>query len=126
MPVKILLVDDSGYTRKMMRDALRVEGFTDIEEASNGDEALKKFKVAKPHVVILDIILTWMDGLSVLKHMKRMNPAVKVIMVSAVGQHSYQEEAKSSGADGYFVKPVAPLEVIARIKDLIAAPSRRG
>lgn len=118
---KILVVDDSGYTRKMITTALQGEGFTDIVEASTGPEAVNKYKLEKPALVLLDIVLTAdMDGIDVLREIKKINPEAKVIVLSAIGQEKYREDASKLGADSYFTKPYSPKEVIGKIRQLLA------
>lgn len=102
---KVLVVDDSLFMRKILKDILGEIGQTDLVEASLGREALELFESEKPDVVLLDIILPDMSGDEVLKKMMEMNREAKVIMVTAVGQKSMIEECVKSGAKGYIVKP---------------------
>ncbi len=115
----ILVVDDSGYTRSMLRAALEIEGFTDILEAATGKEAIEKYAKSKPSLVLLDIVLVEMDGLDVLRAIKKIDDKAKVIIISAVGQEKYINEARALGVLGYIAKPFSPKELITKIKEII-------
>ncbi|MEA1904925.1 MAG: response regulator, partial [Candidatus Hadarchaeota archaeon] len=86
--MRILLVDDSLFMRKILKDMLAELGYTDVAEAALGKEALDEFSKKKPDMVLLDIILPDTSGDEVLKKMRETNPKAKVIMVTAVGQKS--------------------------------------
>lgn len=116
---RILIVDDSGYTRSMLRAALEIEGFTDILEASTGKEAIEKYAKNKPDLMLLDIVLVEMDGLDVLRAIKKIDDKAKVIIISAVGQEKYINEARALGVLGYIAKPFSPKELITKIKEII-------
>ncbi|HIH16242.1 MAG TPA: response regulator [Candidatus Diapherotrites archaeon] len=116
---RILVVDDSGYTRSMLRAALEVEGFTDILEVSTGKEAIQKYSINKPDLVLLDIVLVEMDGIEVLRAIKKMDANAKVIIISAVGQEKYINEARALGVLGYIAKPFSPKELITKIREII-------
>ena len=114
-----MIVDDSGYTRSMLRASLEVEGFNDLVEASTGQEAIEKYVKQKPDLVLLDLVLVEMDGLDVLRAIKKGDPSAKVIIISAVGQEKYIQEAKALGVLGYIAKPFSPKELIVKIKEIL-------
>ena len=114
--IKILLVDDSSFMRKVLKDILEGEGFKNFIEAETGKEAIEKFKSEKPDLVLLDIIMPQLDGLGVLKEI---GEKVNVIIVSAVGQDDMIKEAKESGAKGYIVKPFENDQVISEVKKIL-------
>ena len=116
---RIMIVDDSGYTRSMLRASLEVEGFNDLVEASTGQEAIEKYVKQKPDLVLLDLVLVEMDGLDVLRAIKKGDPSAKVIIISAVGQEKYIQEAKALGVLGYIAKPFSPKELIVKIKEIL-------
>jgi two-component system chemotaxis response regulator CheY len=102
MEKKILIVDDSAFMRKVLRDIFESAGYTNFVEAGNGREALERWKSEKPDFMFLDIIMPEMNGMDVLREIGR---EAKVIVVSAVGQKEMIEEAKALGALDYVVKP---------------------
>lgn len=117
---KILIVDDSGYTRKMIIDSLAAVGYTNVVEASTGPEAIEKFRMSAPSLILLDLILTTeMDGLDVLREIRKISPSTKVVVLSAIGQEKYKNEALSLRVDGYLTKPFNPQELVQRVKLLI-------
>ena len=115
----ILVVDDSAYTRKMIIDSMATAEFKDIFEAASGEEALMQFKEHKPDLVLLDIILIGMDGMSVLSKIREINPRAKVIVVTAIGQDAYVKEAEALGIEAYITKPFSPKVLVAKIKEIL-------
>lgn len=117
---KIMIVDDSGYTRKMVKTVLEVNGFSDIVEASTSSEAIAKFKKHKPDVALLDIVLeSGTDGFEICKEFRKISSATKVIFLTAINQDSYRAKAKELKADAYIVKPFEPDLLIAKIKEIV-------
>ena len=103
--MKVLVVDDSTFMRKILIKVLEEMGHKEIVEASNGAEAVEKYKVNKADLVLLDIIMEKKDGIQALKEIKEVDKAAKVIMVSAVGQEQMVKEAMANGAEDFIVKP---------------------
>ena len=91
--------------RKILIKILGEMGHKEIVEASDGAEGVQKFTSDKPDLVLLDIIMEKKDGIQVLKEIKALDKAAKVIMVSAVGQEQMVKEALKSGALDFIVKP---------------------
>ena len=118
--VKILIVDDSGYTRGMIAAALRSSGYNEIFEASTGQEAIQKFEAEKPDLVLLDLVLMEMGGLEVLAEIRKRSKDAKVIILSAIGQDSYVSKANALNVTDYMTKPFSPKELLAKIKALFA------
>jgi len=110
---QILVVDDSQFMRKVLRDILESAGYMNIVEAGNGKEALEKIAVQKPNFIFLDIIMPEMNGIDLLKSIGGTIPA---LVVSAVGQDSVVDEAKHFGAKDYIVKPFEKEEVIKKLE----------
>jgi len=102
---KILVVDDSAFMRKILRDILTELGYTDVTEAAFGEQALEEFDKKKPDVVLLDIILPDISGDKTLDKIMEKDPNAKVLMVTAVGQKPMMDECMKSGAKSYIIKP---------------------
>lgn len=115
--VKILMVDDEERIREMMREYTRMEGF-DIEEASNGIEALNLFKQKEYALIILDVMMPKMDGWTVCREIRKTS-SVPVIMLTARGEEYDKLFGFELGVDDYIVKPFSPKELLARIKAII-------
>ena len=117
--VKILVVDDSAFMRKILINTLKKEDYNDIVEGENGVEAVEKYKSEKPDLVLLDVVMEKKEGIDALKEIMAIDVTAKVIMVTAVGQEQMVREAMSSGAKGYIVKPFNAEKVIETVKELL-------
>ena len=112
MKKRILIVDDSFYMRTMLKNMLTDAGYEVVGEAPNGQTALELAKETKPDLVTLDVILPDNTGLDVLKGIKKDQPDMKIIIVSAVGQEVIVHEATENGALAYIVKPFSEEKVL--------------
>ncbi len=108
MGKKILLVDDAAFMRKMIKDTLSKNGYTDIFEAVDGADAVEKYGEVGPDLVIMDITMPNMDGLEALKAIRAKDGNANVVMCSAMGQESMVMDAVRSGAKDFIVKPFKP------------------
>lgn len=112
---KILLVDDAAFMR--MRCAkLLVENGYEVEEAENGAEAVNKYQEIKPDLVLMDITMPVMDGITAVREIKGNDPGAKVVMVSALGQQTMVMEAIKAGAKDFVVKPFQPDKILDTVK----------
>jgi DNA-binding response OmpR family regulator len=118
---KILIVDDEPNVLRMVSYALNAEGF-EIVVAQNGTEALNKVLTEAPDLVLLDVMLPDMSGVEVCEQLRKQQETIDlpVIMLSALAQVSDKVRCLEAGADEYVTKPIAPQELIARIKALLA------
>ena len=101
---KILVVDDEEKSRKLLKDFLEVKGY-EVITAGGGKEALEKIK-EKPALVLLDIMMPDIHGLKVLDKIKETSPSTKVIMVTALAEHSVGVDSLSRGAYDFVTKPI--------------------
>lgn len=115
---RILIVEDEKNIRGFLKLSLRNNGF-EVYEADSGEAGLKAAQLHHPHVVLLDIGLPFMDGFAVCKAIRKVSPAVGIIMLTAKSMVSDKAEGFSSGADDYCVKPVELSELIMRINALL-------
>lgn len=116
---KILIVDDAAFMRMMIKENLKKAGFTEFSEAGNGEEALKKYESENPDLVLLDITMPIMDGITALKEIKTKDPSSKVVMCSAMGQDSMVIEAIKLGALDFIVKPFKPERLVQTVKNVL-------
>jgi two-component system chemotaxis response regulator CheY len=105
MGKRVMVVDDAVFMRMKLKDILEKGGFEVVAEAQNGIEAIEKYKAEKPDLITMDITMPEMDGIQALKSIKALNPGVKVIMCSAMGQQSMVMDAIQAGASDFLVKP---------------------
>ncbi|MGB9840845.1 response regulator transcription factor [Thermovenabulum sp.] len=115
--MKILLVEDEEKIRRVIKLYLEKEGF-EVEEASDGNEAIEKFQPLIYSVVILDVMLPQKDGWSVLREIRKKDDT-PVIMLTARGEDDDKIFGFELGADDYVVKPVSPKEIVARVKAIM-------
>ena len=109
---KILIVDDSRTSRKMLRNILESNGHEIIDEAVNGQEGVQKFQALKPDVVTLDITMPVVDGVEALKMIKALDPESKVVMVTAAGQKNKMIECIKAVANEFLTKPFEQQEIV--------------
>jgi two-component system chemotaxis response regulator CheY len=119
---RILITDDALFMRVTLKNILSNNGYTDLDEAANGQEALDKCEAHKPDLVTLDITMPIMDGVTAAKAIKEKYPDVIVIMCTAMGQKDIVMEAIKAGAKDFIVKPFQPDRVIDSVKKLIGPP----
>ncbi|CAM3777706.1 MULTISPECIES: response regulator [Paenibacillus] len=101
---KVLIVDDQNGIRILLVEVFSSEGYETFQ-AANGKAALEIVKLHAPDLVLLDMKIPGMDGLEILKHIKQMNPDIKVIMMTAYGELDMIKEATDLGALMHFTKP---------------------
>lgn len=116
----VLLVDDSTTLLMSMKAILEKAGFG-VETATGGDAALKKLATLKPSILITDLNMPGMDGITLIKEVKK-NPAFRfmpALMMTTESQQEKRNEARAAGATGWLVKPVKPEDLIATLKKLL-------
>lgn len=116
---RILIVDDSKMSRRMLRNILEGIGHEIVGEAGNGEEGVKLYKELKPDAVTMDITMPEMDGLSSLGSIKEFDADARVVMITAAGQSSKLMEALKLGAKEFICKPYEPEQVIDTFKELL-------
>jgi len=105
MKAKVLIVDDSALARRTVRQALEELGHT-VLEASDGAQALERYYINKPELVILDMVMNGMYGLEVLTKIREMDKDALVIVATADIQTTTADQVKAAGAKGILNKPV--------------------
>ncbi len=116
---KILIADDSTVMRRSLNMILTKGGHTVIGQASNGEQAYTLYSQLKPDLVTMDITMPVMDGIEALQKILAINPAAKVIMVSALDQKKMILEALECGAKHYIVKPLRDDKVLSIVKEVL-------
>ncbi len=117
--IKILIVDDMRTTRIHTRSMLSAEAY-DVFEATNGVEALAVAEKERPHLVLMDVAMPEMDGITCCKKFKENQSLrnIKVIMVTAKGEYRDIAEAFRAGCDDYITKPVNRVELESKVAEL--------
>lgn len=115
--LKILIVDDESSMRLLLRRTLEL-GFHIVFEAANGTAALRMIEQIQPDIVLLDINLPDMDGIAVLQEVRKSDFTIGVLMVSALNDRRWIEQAQQEGADGFIGKPYTVKEMLSAIAQL--------
>lgn len=120
MSTTIMVVDDSPFASKQIRDIVEDNGYEVIGYAKDGEEAIELYKELKPDIVILDIIMPGLNGLETAEILKKQDPAVKILMLSSLCDAGTMEEVKSIGVKHLIPKPLeadvllASLELVSK------------
>jgi two-component system, chemotaxis family, chemotaxis protein CheY len=104
MNARILVVDDSGFARRTLRQLLEGAGHT-VEEAKDGHDALERYFLNKPDLVLLDMVMEGMNGMEVLAKLRELDREARVVVATADVQTSTKAEAQATGAKGFITKP---------------------
>ncbi|MGG0740175.1 response regulator transcription factor [Niallia taxi] len=119
--IKILVVDDEERIRRLLKMYLEREDFI-VEEAADGETALKKALSVDYDIILLDLMMPGKDGMEVCKELRE-KKATPVIMLTAKGEEINRVQGFEAGTDDYIVKPFSPREVILRVKALLRRSS---
>lgn len=121
--VRVVLADDSSQLRDIMRACIDAQDFAQVVGvASNGEEALELISKEQPDLLVLDLIMPTMDGISVLQQLATMDgPKPRVMVLSAMGRDTIIQTAMELGADYYMIKPFNMQFMCDRMRDLFPA-----
>jgi two-component system chemotaxis response regulator CheY len=121
MSKTVLVVDDSASIRQVVSIALKGAGY-DVVEASDGLDALKKLDQQRVNLVISDVNMPNMDGISLLKSLKTRSDTkfTPVIMLTTESEAAKKEQGREAGAKAWVVKPFQPAQMLAAVAKLIA------
>lgn len=118
---RVLIVEDAPFIREVFRYALELHKHEIAGEAVNGVEAIDKFRALKPDVVLMDLLMPIMDGISAIKKIIEVDPKAKVIVVSAIAKGSIREEAMHAGAIDFVTKPFEVKRLMKAVNDACAS-----
>lgn len=116
---KVLIVDDEKDFLEALVARLKLRGF-EARGAADGPTALESLDADPPEVVVLDLKMPGMDGLEVLRHIKRKQPHIEVVILTGHGSSEAGMEGVSLGAFAYLVKPVKLAELVEKVEDALA------
>jgi DNA-binding NarL/FixJ family response regulator len=105
-PARVIIADDDPFARRTVRDALQDAGVVVIAEASNGTEAVELGLHYQPDVVLMDVVMPGMDGITATRKLRERAPSVKVLMLSADGNDDVALLCLRSGAVGFVAKSI--------------------
>lgn len=125
MAPRILLTEDDGYTRDFYHDLLTAEGYR-VETATDGKQGLDLILKGGWDLILLDIVMPKMDGLTVLEELKGKKPQIPngpIIILTVLGREETIKKGLNAGADGYFIKTAYnPEEILKSIKHYLKKP----
>jgi CheY-like chemotaxis protein len=116
---KILVVDDSAMSRRMLRRIVESAGY-EVVEAAEGAAGLEQYFLEKPDLVFLDLTMKDMYGLDVLAKLRELDADSRVIIASADIQDSTREMVTAAGANAFINKPLSPEKVLQALKSVIS------
>jgi DNA-binding response OmpR family regulator len=119
---KVIIVDDDRDTREMLTLALELEGF-EVAQAANGLRLISSLHVDRPDVILLDVMMSWIDGFELCRSVKKNDEFkdIPVIFISARKTTGDVQKGIDAGAADYFTKPVDIDRLISRTRDLVGA-----
>ena len=116
---KILIVDDSAFMRGSLKYIVENDGHLVVGMASNGEEAIERYKELKPDIVTLDILMQGMDGIQALKGLMEYDKRASVIMVTSLTQKEVERQVQELGVSGFIKKPFNPQEITDEIRRVL-------
>ena len=122
---KILIVDDSGFSRNVSKRALQAEGF-EVLTAADGRQGLSAIEANDPDVVLLDLLMPVLDGFEVLRALQERGDRRPVIVVSADIQETTRDRVLALGARGILNKPVKNDVLVAKVREQLAATDKEA
>ncbi|MDA8043700.1 MAG: response regulator [Actinomycetota bacterium] len=114
----VLVVDDDGMIRRLVRAVLEADEF-EVAEARDGAAALRLASERHPSVVVLDVMMPGLDGVEVCRRLDHQR--VKVVMLTARDEPTLETEAKDAGADAFITKPFLPMQPLDLVGELMAS-----
>ena len=118
--MRVMVVDDSKTMRNIERSILNQLGYTEVEEACNGQDALTKVAAFNPELLLVDWNMPNMDGITFVKTYRGQGNKTPIIMVTTENEKARVVEAIRAGVDNYVVKPFTPEVLAERITDTMA------
>jgi DNA-binding NarL/FixJ family response regulator len=119
-PIRVMVVDDHPMWRDAVERDLAAAGLDVVAVAADGRSALARFSAARPQVVVLDLQIPAPDGVEVTAEMVRQDPSVRVLILSASGEHTDVLAAVKAGATGYLVKSASREELLTAVRRVAA------
>ncbi|OGS41836.1 MAG: two-component system response regulator [Euryarchaeota archaeon RBG_16_62_10] len=115
---RILVVDDSEFMRKVLRNILEAGGHR-VSEAKNADDALDRFLKEGADVITMDIVMPDKDGIEAVKRLKEVDKKAKIIMISALGHQKTVMRSLEAGAVDFIIKPFTADDVLESVNAVL-------
>ena len=118
--IRVVIADDEPITRMDLKELLSAEGYEVVGEAADGFDAVEVCKQTKPDLVLMDIKMPLLDGLSAAKIVNEEGLADTVMMLTAYSEREFVDQAKDMGVAGYLVKPIDERSLVPSIELAVA------
>ena len=115
-----MIVDDSNIIRNRIQRLYNSDTFSLVATATNGDDAVEKFKLYKPEVITMDLTMPQMDGLECIEKLVELDPEVRILVVSALSDKATGIKALELGASGFLCKPFSEEELVEALDELVS------
>ena len=116
---RLMIVDDSNIIRRKIERSHDHHRFQVVGMASNGVEAVDRFKQLSPDVLTMDLTMPHMDGIECIEHLMAIDPEVKILVVSALSDKATGIQALKNGAQGFLCKPFTDQELSDALEEII-------
>ena len=126
MAPTVLVADDAALVRKMLRDMLADTDFEVIGEATNGAEAIAKYTALKPDLMLMDIMMPDVSGVTAVKEIVAADSQARIVICSVLGQQDMVMEALRAGARDFVVKPFSANKIREALQRTWAGGSPQG
>jgi CheY-like chemotaxis protein len=120
MAFKVLLVDDDRLNITLLQFSLKEKNY-EVTSASDGDDALKAVRAAKPDIIVLDVQMPRMSGFEFMGEIKKIPGGAEIPVIMLTANENMQDIFFSEGVKGYFVKPVDPVKLEQKIRQCLGA-----
>ncbi|MFQ5702790.1 MAG: response regulator [Gemmatimonadales bacterium] len=115
----VLICDDAIFMRTMISDILNQAGYEVVGEAESGIQAVEQFRLLKPDLVTMDIVMPDMGGIDAVREIMKIDSGARILMCSAMGQQALVVEAIQAGAKDFVVKPFQPSRVLEAVQRVL-------
>lgn len=123
--IRILFLEDEAVIQDVLSEYMRLQGY-EVIAAGDGEEAMSYLENESFDMAVLDIMVPKVSGIEVLQYIKKKNPEMAVIMLTALGDEKTQVDAFNLYADDYVVKPVSPIILLKRMETILRRVKRTG
>lgn len=120
MDEKVLLIDDHTLFRAGLENLLRRHGINVVSAVGSGNEGIRRVADVQPDIVLLDMRMPEMDGLAVLRQLRKSYPNLRIVMLTTSTNESDLIEALRGGASGYLLKDIEPDDLVMSLREIMA------
>jgi two-component system chemotaxis response regulator CheY len=118
--MKVLIVDDSDFSRSIIIEMLKEEGIEIVGEANSANAALQLLKEKKPNIVITDIVMPEISGIELTEKITQISNEISVIVISSLSQEHVVLEAIGAGASDFIPKPIQKQQLIDSLEKIMS------